>query len=256
MYDQRIQLSYSLSTQAQSYYDDVAVYKTSTQKVKVEKMKSVTVWREEPVYATQVQLVTEVAYDQVTGRSSFGSADSVSAGSISIQSGGSVNLSGKMTATHTLGINALGQVSLQGNNKPGSNGAINPIAATLSANTIDVYAGTTLLVADSGVLKASQSGAQSAATLALHAGNRQCGGRFWCGHAQGRPQRRAQRHGRCGQHHGARRSGRLQRRRHQGRQRHPPDGQHGQFGADCRPVRWPHHLGQQQLAGQRQRGAH
>jgi hypothetical protein len=167
VYDQRIQLSYNLSTQAQDIYDYRPVYKTSIQMVKVENMKSVNVWRDEPVYATQVQLVTEVKYDTATGRSSLGSADSVTAGNIVIDSGGSVAISGKMSATQLIKVDSVGQFSLQGQVK-GTGTSAKPITATLSANAINLYAGSTLLLDDSALLKASQGSTQALATATLH----------------------------------------------------------------------------------------
>ena len=75
MYDQRVQLNYHVSTQTQDVTDWRPVYKTSTQMVKVETLKEVTVWRDEPVYKTVSQLVTEVRYDEVPVRSSSGAAE-------------------------------------------------------------------------------------------------------------------------------------------------------------------------------------
>jgi hypothetical protein len=67
LFDTRIQLDYNLSTQARDVYDYRPVWKTSVQKVKVEKMQEVTVWEERPVYGTRTQIVTEVRYEDAFG---------------------------------------------------------------------------------------------------------------------------------------------------------------------------------------------
>jgi hypothetical protein len=168
MYDQRVQLSYGVSTQSQDIYDYRPVYKTSIQKVKVENMRSVTVWKDQPVYATQVELVTEVRYDAVTGRVA-GAADSITGRNITIDAGGDITLSGKMTATNAMTLSSLGQFTLRGLPKV-VDGVSSPIQATLSANQFTVSAGTGLLIDDTAWLKPTQAAGQVAPVAALSAG--------------------------------------------------------------------------------------
>ncbi|MDP4842168.1 MAG: hypothetical protein NWR74_06260, partial [Burkholderiaceae bacterium] len=169
VYDPRVQLTYSVSTQTENLYNYRPVYMTSIKDVEVVNLKPVTIWKDEPVYETRVELVTDVRYDVATGRSNFGTADSVTAGNIIVDVGGSVLISGKMTASDDMSVVAAGAFTLAGQAQTGADGLLKPIASKLTGNEITVTAGGSLLLDDSASLLASQGVAQSAASLTLNA---------------------------------------------------------------------------------------
>jgi hypothetical protein len=172
LFDTRIQLDYNLSTQARDVYDYRPVWKTSVQKVKVEKMQEVTVWEERPVYGTRTQIVTEVRYEDAFGGGSGGDKRSLTGGNIVIDAGQNVSISGKVAATGALSIDARQLLKLSG--KATTAGAqTGQLATELKANAFDLESAGALRTDDSVTLLGTQATVgvvlQTAATMTLRA---------------------------------------------------------------------------------------
>ncbi|MBV5303828.1 MAG: hypothetical protein JZU70_06475 [Chlorobium sp.] len=145
IYDQRKQVTYTLYSLPKAIYDYETPYITSIKDVMVVNMKEVTNWKTEPIISKQTVLTTEMTMKVAPGRSySDFSADSISGSTVSINSGGSVRLSGKVSASTTLQIDAAALLQVKGNVVSGKT-----VASSLSGATVTLNAGTTLYIDDS-----------------------------------------------------------------------------------------------------------
>jgi hypothetical protein len=157
--DTRVKQSFQLVTMDQDILDYRPVYQTSVQDVMVVNMRDVTVWETQPIIQQQTVTRTEVSEADATTRT-YGefAGDALKAQDISIAAGGAVRISAKLSATDSLGIEAGSLLQLKGD----STGGVT-MSASLSGASIDLHAGTSLLVDDSGILNLTGA----ASTVAL-----------------------------------------------------------------------------------------
>lgn len=154
VYDRRDQFQFQVVTQPTEITDYRPIYETSTQDVMVVNMKDVTVWKTVPIVEQQTVLRTEVTLESSIARGGDFDGESIHGATITIDSGASVRLSGKLAADTTLDIDADSLLQLKGN-IPASGGTTTPIETYLTAANIDLHAGENLTLDDTARVTAS-----------------------------------------------------------------------------------------------------
>ncbi|MCX7258145.1 MAG: hypothetical protein NTZ64_15900 [Polaromonas sp.] len=167
VYDQRIKLSYHLVTNAKEITNKVPNYETRIVDVETVQFQKVTVWKSVPTIEYKTQLKSE-ATTLVTGGVVYGgfAGETLSAATISVNAGGSVQLSGgALKAANVLSITAGNLLQAQGTGVDSHNA---PKSVTLTGGSqLNLSSGQNLQVDDSVVLNVTGV----AATLNLKAGN-------------------------------------------------------------------------------------
>ena len=150
VYDSRVQMSYTVKTNATDINELRPVYTTSVQNVAQVTMQTVNVWETRAITQSQTVLTTVANTHDVT----FGSADfhgeTLKGSSISISAGGAVDISGKLSAAGTLNVSAGTLLQVQSN----SSDTV-PFLSVLSGATINLHADQSLTLGDTARLVAT-----------------------------------------------------------------------------------------------------
>jgi hypothetical protein len=151
VYDTRVKLSYQLATQDQDIFQYRPVYQTVIKDVQVVTQKDVTVWAQVPVVQQETRLRTVVTTVDATARQ-YGEFDgeSITGSSVTINSGGSVRLSGRVAAAEALSVNAGGLFELKGQMRDGQQ-----VTARLRSADIDLVSRDSMTLDDSAILEAT-----------------------------------------------------------------------------------------------------
>lgn len=113
IYDKRDRLHLKLTSQARDIFDKRPDYQTYTQVREVPIMRDVTVYRMDPVYTTETRQV-KVQAGFETRTVNGGAGDSLKAMNVTVQSGGNIDVSGRITAKANLTLDAAGDMTLEG----------------------------------------------------------------------------------------------------------------------------------------------
>jgi hypothetical protein len=113
---QRTQQTYQVVTNSTAIYDYRAVYETNTTQVAVEQTRTLTKYEQEAVLSPQTELYSErnLVDGGLRPSASFG-ANSITAGSITIETAGNANISGILEATTgSLTVTTTGDLGVEG----------------------------------------------------------------------------------------------------------------------------------------------
>ncbi|RZL34014.1 MAG: hypothetical protein EOP35_16605, partial [Rubrivivax sp.] len=163
VFDQRERHQYLLTTQSHDIVESRPVYQTTVSKVPVQTDHLVTVWKDVPIVSEETVFRSVVSTATVSAGLN-GSLASISGGSVMIDAGNTVRLSGHVTAVDTLNIKGENEVALRGLTHAG---ASRQLAVELDGNAIDVHAGVTLRMDDSTIITGTRTGTQALATVTL-----------------------------------------------------------------------------------------